>query len=105
MALPVTNSTTVGLSLSSGSLGGVGGPSVSASLSFGKSATDAKVTTDVASISDTRAATAATNFAKGKSVAAPVTGHMRKILYSDQAVVSTVPASERPATVDVPGHV
>jgi hypothetical protein len=38
MALPVTNSTTVGLSLSSGSLGGVGGPSVSASLSFGKSA-------------------------------------------------------------------
>jgi hypothetical protein len=48
-------------------------------LSFGKSATDAKVTTDVASISDTRAATAATNFAKGKSVAAPVTGHMRKI--------------------------
>jgi hypothetical protein len=34
----ITNSTTVGLSLSSGSLGGVGGPSVSASLSFGKSA-------------------------------------------------------------------
>ena len=54
----VTNSTQFSVSFSTGSLGGVGGPSVTAGMSFGSSDTNATATTDLTSVSDARGAQA-----------------------------------------------
>ena len=54
----LTSSTQFSVSFSTGSLAGVGGPSVTAGMSFGNSATNATATTDLTSLSDARGAQA-----------------------------------------------